>query len=169
MLGAWGRRRALRRARSEKEEKVRAAEVRERTEALVEEIIGPYVRDGLATIERMEWDEIVGPEIRVIPTKGTAAEMAIDPMLTWVTVSVEYGNLEIFVSGREWEEELAVCLRSVVEGDYREFGKQTRLGPSVKMIFSRPDGDDLTYTAGGLYRGAECDYPPGERQYSSYR
>jgi hypothetical protein len=159
----------LRRARREGEEKVRAAEVRERTDALVEEIVGPYVRDGLATIERTEWDEIVGPEIRVTPKKATAAEMAIDPMLVWVAVSVEYGSLEIHVGENDWEEELARCLRSVLEGSYREIGKKTRLGPSVKMIFGHSDGDDLTCTAGGLYQGADRDYPSGERQYASYR
>jgi hypothetical protein len=169
VLRAWSRRRALRRESRKTEEKARAAEVRERTEALVEEIVGPYVRDGLATIEKTEYDEIVGPEIRVIPKKRTAAGMAIDPMLNWVAVAVEYGSLEIFIGEREWEEELARYLRSVLEGDYREVGKKTRLGPSVKMIFGRSDGDDLTCTGGGLYQGADRDYPSGERQYSSYR
>lgn len=169
MLGAWSRRRALRRERRETDEKARAAEVRERAEALVEGIVGPYVRDGSAKIERTEYDEILGPEIRVIPKKSTAAGMAIDPMLDWVAVAVEYGSLEIFVSDREWEEVLTVCLRSVLEGEYREIGKKGRLGPSVKMIFGISDGDDLTSGAGGLYQGADRDYPPGERKYSSYR
>lgn len=167
VLGSWRRKRALRRVRSEGEKRVRAAEVRERTEALVDEIVGPYLRDGLATIEKVEWDEIMGSEIRVTPTKGTAAGMSIDFAPTLVTVSVGYGNLEIFVE-RGWEEELATYLRSVVEGSYREIGKQTRIGPSVTMIFGRPDGDDLTYGVGGTYQGADRDYPPGERQYSSY-
>jgi hypothetical protein len=168
MLETWRKRRAVRRERRDRGEKARAAEIRERAVAVVEEIVGPYVRDDLATIEKVRGDETMGPEIRVTPTKRTAAGITIDPMLVWVAVSVEYGNLEIFVE-REWEEELALCLRSVVEGNYREVGKQTRFGPSVKMIFSSPDEEDVTYTVGGLYQGADRDYPPGERQYSSYR
>lgn len=168
MFREWRRRRVLRQVRKKEDEKARAADLFKRTEALIEEIVGPYARDGLAMIERVEWDEIMGPEIRVIPTDRRAAVMTIDPMLAWVNVSVEHGVLEIFVEGRKWEQELATCLRSVVEGNYREVGKRTRLGSQVKMIFAA-DEDVLTYTAGGLYRGAARDYPSGERQYAAYR
>lgn len=130
--------------------------------------MGPYLRDGLATVERVEWDQIMGPEIRINPANVSAASVTIDSLVDWIAVSVEFGNLELFIDGDDWDEVLANYLQSVVEGGYREIGQRTRFGPGVKMIFGQSDGDDLTYTVGGIYRGAEQDYPPGERRYSPY-
>lgn len=153
----------------DREQKARAIEVCVRVKAVVDQIVGPYVRDGVATIEQVEWDDGSELDIHVIPSREKAAEMTICPMLDWVSLSVEHGNLEIYIGTQDWEEELAIYLQSVLEGNYREIGKKARLGPGVKMIFGRPGKDDLTCTAGGLHHGAEHDYPPGERQYSPYR